>query len=102
MVNWCAGWNMAGYGAEPDDVWVFDSFEDAIAYLVAEVEHWWDGDYMGEDDPGAIDARYVTAHTDLHNAGTSGVEFSTVVHGANGYPTVLWVVPTDEPVSVEV
>jgi hypothetical protein len=101
MTNFAAGWNMAGYGAEPDNVWVFDSFESAIAYLVAEVEHWWDGDYMGDDDPAEIDGRYLDAHTALHNAGTTGSEFSTVVHGANGYPTVLWVVPTDEPMEEE-
>lgn len=104
MTHYAAGWNMASYSPEPDNIWITDSFESAVQYLVSEVEHWWDGDYMGQsEDESAddIDGRYLTAHADLHNAGTIGPEFSTVVYDPNGYPYTFWITETEEEMDDE-
>ena len=70
MGTWVAGWNMPGYlpETEPES---FDTWEDAHAYIVGELERAWD---MGEDDD------YLPAHTELH-AATPGEPYYVSVEG---------------------
>ncbi len=70
MGTWVAGWNMPGYLPETDPV-SFDTWEEAHAYIVGELERAWD---MGED------ADYLEAHTALHTA-TAGEAYSVSVEG---------------------
>lgn len=95
MTNWVAGWNMAGYAPDPDNLYVTDDWDRAVSYLAETIEHWWDGDYMvteGDDD---IDSHYIDAHTELHNASTPR-PLSVAVTDLRGYMTFLWIEPTDE------
>jgi hypothetical protein len=103
MSNYVAGWNMASYSPDPDHLYITDTFASAIAYLADTVERWWDSDYMGPDADTpegreAIDGRYLTAHTELHNAGELGPTFQTVTYDANGYPYVFFVDVTEEDI----
>ncbi|MHB1100343.1 MAG: hypothetical protein ACYCZR_12390 [Burkholderiales bacterium] len=130
-MNYVAGWNMGGYSPDPEHLWITDSFESAVAYLLDTVERWWDQDYMGvfcdcpchpnvarmtdehkpeqcwcasdpdTPSPEDVDGRYLQAHTDLHNAGTVGPTFSTVVYDPNGYPYTFWIDVTDEEIDDE-
>lgn len=99
MTNYAAGWNMGDYSPDPDNVWVTDGFENAVAYLVDTVDRWWDSDYDTGDDPASIDGRYLDAHTELHNVGSVPTEVSVVVQDANGYDHYLWIMETKEEIS---
>lgn len=73
MTRFAAAWNQPGYMPNPDDVYVTDTFADAVRYVNDQIEHWWDGDYMDTDGhiDVDVDARYMEAHTALHNAPTA-------------------------------
>ena len=58
-MSWVAGWNMPGYLPECEPV-SFDTWREAHAYIVEELERAWD--YSGTDDD------YLEAHTEMHLA----------------------------------
>lgn len=124
MSNYVAGWNMASYSPDPDNLWITDDFGAAVDYLRETVARWQDQDYMGVvcdcpchddgpntsdhnsitcvcadlddiDSPDDIDARYSAALEDLDSPG-EGPAFHTVVYDRNGYLYAFWVAPTDE------
>ena len=77
-----AGWNAPGYLPDTDEpLPEFDTFEEAVAYLVQQVDRHWDQDYEAQttdathtelpsnDNP--VDARYLPVHTSLHNTGST-------------------------------
>lgn len=95
---YAAGWNMAGYSPEPDNIYVTEDWESAIAYLADTIDRWWDHDYDYLTDPEeklATDARYLDVHAELHNMPAEG-EYHAAVNDINGHWHHLWVVPTNE------
>lgn len=103
MQNYAAGWNMGGYGAEPDNIWVTDDWQSAVTYLADTIDTWWNQDYWSlEPDAPAetVDARYLDIHTELHNMPT-GPEYHGIVADQGGYAYHFWIVPTDEPMQDE-
>lgn len=67
MAGYVAGWNMPGYLPETDPE-TFETFEDAVAYIAAEIERWRDQD---------ADADIVRDETELH----TGHEWARAVYG---------------------
>ena len=59
-----AGWNMPGYLPEMEPT-VFDTEQDATAYLTYEINHFWDQDYLGGESGETIDARWTDIHSSL-------------------------------------
>jgi len=86
-----AGWNMPGY--LPDHVDQFDSLEEAVAFLVNEINFRWDGDYVAEFDSidhDVIDARYQDTFDALMGIEIGAYEaFESWEHPCDG--NVFWI-----------
>lgn len=104
MPRYIAGWNMPGYlpETEPEG---FDTFAQAVAYLVDTVERFWDEDYADADAEADVhdarenvDDKWLPVHTALdsaapaHDLGTSTFQEYT---GDRQY--VFWIEPATGP-----
>ena len=78
---WTAGWNMPGYLPEADPA-TFDTWHEAHAYIVGEVDRAWD---EAEDE-----GTFLDAHTSLHVVTTD--QPYTVIAGDYAY----WVVAAED------
>lgn len=66
--GYTAGWNNPGYLPESEPAH-FDTFDEAVRYLVDTVERFWDEDYAEDARTrSAFDERWLPVHTALHNA----------------------------------
>ena len=63
-VLYIAGWNTPGCLSEYESA-VFDNETDAISYLAATVDLFWDEDYLGDEPHDAIDNRWMDLHSSL-------------------------------------
>lgn len=97
---WAVGWNLAGYLPECD-VTVTEDWGMARDILVYEISRSWDHDYemLDDDDEDgrlAVDARYLDAHTEIHNA-TYGEPLTVAIEGESlhSFPMMFWIDQTD-------
>lgn len=95
MTKYAAGWNMPGYLPE-DDPETFDSFSDAVNYLIEIVDLLWNDDLeaVGElpDVRAVIDARWKDLYDALKKAATDPNDISFAGYTGDGW-YAFWVAP---------
>jgi len=94
-MSFVAGYNMPGYLPDSEDAaQTFDTFSEAVNFLAATVDSFWDADYDFDGDyitnGERVDAIWLDIHTSLHNAG-NGNSFSEY---AGGYS--FWINPSTD------
>ena len=95
MTIYSAGWNMAGYCPNPDIVAEFRTREDALAYLLEEMEYFTESAEIecdhDDEKQGSFDAQLELARADLKTVD------SVTVSDYDDARHVFWLMPITEP-----
>lgn len=95
MTIYAAGWNMAGYAPNPDIVAEFRTREDALAYLLEELDYFTESAeiecYHDDEKQGSFDAQLELARADLKTVD------SVTVSDYDDARHVFWLMPITEP-----
>lgn len=95
MTAYATGWNMAGYMPNFDNVAEFRTREDALAYLLEELDYFTESAEIecdhDDEKQGSFDAQLELARADLKTMGT------VTVSDYDDARYEFWVMPIDEP-----
>lgn len=95
MTVYATGWNMSGYAPNPDNVEEFRTREDALAYLLEELEYFTESAEIecdnDDEKQGSFDAQLELARADLKTIDNITVsDYDDARHE-------FWIMPIDEP-----
>jgi|SRR5690625_227450 len=95
MTIYAAGWNMAGYSPNPDNVEEFRTRADALAYILGELDYFTESaeiECVNDDEKqGSFDAQLGLARADLKT------QDSVTVSDYDDARHVFWLMPIGEP-----
>lgn len=95
MTIYAAGWNMSGYAPNPDIVAEFRTREDALAYILGELDYFTESAEIecgnNDEKQGSFDAQLELARADLKTVD------SVTVSDYDDARHEFWVIPVIEP-----
>src|SRR5690625_5100071 len=95
MTIYAAGWNMAGYSPNPDNVEEFRTRADALAYILEELDYFTESAEIecdhDDEKTGSFDAQLELARADLKT------QDSVTVSDYDDARHVFWLMPITEP-----